>query len=128
MYLFRLELWHFTFKVRLRFTGTNMTADTGARISFNNIAVHGTSIPLSVVENATVEFSVYPNPFSDFVNVVGMETSETVSYRMYTIDGKLIKSGEILNSQIDLNTLTKGMYLLQMTTNGRTETKKIIKK
>ncbi|MFN9113693.1 MAG: putative Ig domain-containing protein, partial [Bacteroidota bacterium] len=35
------------FKIRLRFTGPNMTADLGNRVTFNNIAVDGVKIPLS---------------------------------------------------------------------------------
>jgi hypothetical protein len=35
------------FKIRFRFTGSNMTADTGARVTFNNIAVEGVKLPLS---------------------------------------------------------------------------------
>jgi uncharacterized repeat protein (TIGR02543 family) len=35
------------FKIRFRFSGTNMTADTGARVTFNNIAVEGVKLPLS---------------------------------------------------------------------------------
>ena len=34
------------FKIRLRFTGPNMTADTGKRVTFNNIALDGVKMPL----------------------------------------------------------------------------------
>jgi hypothetical protein len=59
------------FKVRLRFTGTNMTADAGNRITFNNIAVHGTALPLAVASNEGPKFTVFPNPTADVINVVG---------------------------------------------------------
>jgi hypothetical protein len=35
------------FKIRLRFTGPNMTADAGNRVTFNNIAVDGVKMALS---------------------------------------------------------------------------------
>jgi uncharacterized repeat protein (TIGR02543 family) len=35
------------FKIRFRFTGSNMTADLGARVTFNNIAVDAVKLPLS---------------------------------------------------------------------------------
>ncbi len=63
------------FKVRLRFSGTNMTVDNGNRITFNNIAVHGTKTTLSVNQKEALQFSVFPNPFSDIVNVVGVKSS-----------------------------------------------------
>jgi hypothetical protein len=116
------------FKVRLRFAGTNMTADTGARITFNNIAVFGTQQPLAVAVNDVAKFSVFPNPFSDVVNIIGVNETQTVNYQLFTIDGKLIKNGMLDHAQVNLNDLSKGMYLLQLSSEGKTETKKIIKK
>lgn len=111
------------FKVRLRFTGPNMTADEGKRVTFNNIAVHGTA-SLGVKENQVSQFVVYPNPTSDLLNIKGVENA---NYKIFSIDGKLIKSGTA-SAQLNLSDLSKGMYLLQLTANGATETKKIIKK
>ena len=116
------------FKLRLRFTGTNMTADSGARITINNIAVHGTKLTLAIVENELTRFSVFPNPFSDIVNVAGIDDTESVSYKLYTIDGKLIKNGRVESSQINLEELSKGMYMIQLISKGKLETKKIIKR
>ncbi len=116
------------FKIRLRFTGTNMTADTGARISFNNIAVHGTQLPLAVEENSAQLFSIFPNPISDLLNVVGLYQSGEVNFKLFTIDGKQIKSGVVENSQLNFADLSRGLYLIQLESEGKTETKKIIKK
>ncbi|MBC7607437.1 MAG: CotH kinase family protein [Burkholderiales bacterium] len=116
------------FKVRLRFTGTNMTANTGARISFNNIAVYGTQLPLAVVDLAASLFSVFPNPFSEVLHISGMLQKQEVTYRLFTIEGKLLKVGSLENGQVNWSDLTNGMYLLQLVSDGKNETKKIIKK
>lgn len=111
-------------KIRLRFVGSgDMTVSAGNRITFNNIAVHGTAA-LGVKENTASQFIVYPNPFNDILNINGIETA---TYKIFSIEGKLIKSG-MATSSIRLGDLSKGMYLLQLTANGATETKKIIKK
>ena len=111
-------------KIRLRFVGTgDMTVSAGNRITFNNVSVHGTAV-LGVKENNAAKFIVYPNPFNDILYVNGVETA---SYKIFSIEGKLIKSGSATSS-IQLGDLSKGMYLLQLTANGATETKKIIKK
>lgn len=115
------------FRVRLRFTGTNMTADTGARISFNNIAVHGTQLPLAVEENSKQLFAIYPNPVKDILNVVGLYQSNSVNFILFSIDGKQIKSGSIDNSQLNLSDLSRGLYLLQLESDGKVVTEKIIK-
>ncbi|SCY85628.1 putative Ig domain-containing protein [Flavobacterium caeni] len=52
------------FKVRLRFTGPNMTAAAGNRVTFNNIALDGVRLPL-----------IYPSPN---VYTVGMPIADLV--------------------------------------------------
>ena len=113
------------FKVRLRFTGPDMTADTGKRVTFNNIAVHGTAISLGLPRYNTAQFGVYPNPTTDIVNIVGTQNAE---YHIFSIDGKMVKSGITRDAKINMSELNSGLYLLQITSEGNTETKKIIKK
>ena len=115
------------FKVRLRFTGANMTADTGARISFNNIAVHGTQLSLAVEENSKQLFAIYPKPVREFLNVVGLYQTGPVNFKLFSIDGKQIKSGSIDNSLLNLSDLSRGLYLLEMESEGKIEIEKIIK-
>ena len=113
------------FKIRLRFTGTDLTLDAGNRVTFNNISVDGVQLPLIVDENNTVKFKSYPNPFSEVINIVGINNYS--EYTIYTIDGKLLKNGIVQNAQIQLSDLSKGMYLLQIASEGKKETHKIIK-
>jgi hypothetical protein len=115
------------FKVRLRFTGSNMTVDNGNRITFNNIAVHGTQLPLAVEENFSLQYTVYPNPVTDVINVVGINTTSAVTFKLFAIDGKQIKNGKVENTQINFSDLSKGLYLLQLEADGKVETKKISK-
>lgn len=115
------------FRIRIRFTGANMTVDTGARISFNNIAVYGTQLPLAVDENSKQLFAIYPNPVSDVLNVVGLYQAGNMNFKIFSIDGKQIKSGSIENSQLNLSDLSRGLYLLQIESEGKIATEKIIK-
>lgn len=115
------------FKIRLRFTGADMTLDLGNRVTFNNISMIGTALQLGNVDNNLSKFMVYPNPFSDIISVAGINGE--ASYKVFTIEGRLVKSGRTTsNAQISLNDLTSGMYLLQVSSEGKSETKKIIKR
>ncbi|MBL0014705.1 MAG: putative Ig domain-containing protein [Flavobacterium sp.] len=64
------------FKIRLRFTGPNMTADLGNRVTFNNIAVDGVKIPLS-----------YPSPniFNVGTAITNLAPSTTRVMTSYSI-------------------------------------------
>jgi len=71
------------------------------------------------------EFTVYPNPSDSIVNVTSMEKIETIE--IISLDGREIQS--VSDSKIDISTLSNGIYLLQVkTTEGKTGTKKIVKK
>ena len=112
------------FKIRLRFAGADLTVDAGNRVTFNNFAVIGTSMMLATNTFEDSKFIVYPNPFNDLLSVNGITGGD---YQIYSVEGKLVMEGTIA-PQLDLSRLLKGMYLLRLTSDGRTETKKIVKR
>ncbi|ESU26194.1 hypothetical protein FSS13T_11850 [Flavobacterium saliperosum S13] len=114
------------FKMRLRFTGPNMTADTGARVTFNNISLEGVRQTLTTDENTIPDFVVYPNPATDVVHI--NHRLKNLEYTLYGIDGKLIQKGPLESDEINLTHLTSGLYLLQLEADGKSETKKILKR
>jgi uncharacterized repeat protein (TIGR02543 family) len=113
------------FKIRLRFIGTNLTADSGNRVTFNNIAVDGVAISLASETFNQNLVNVIPNPFDGLVTIVGF--NEEITYAVYSIDGKKIDTGTAKNNQIDFSTLAKGVYLLRLNSKQNSCTKKIIK-
>lgn len=114
------------FKVRLRFTGANMTEDLGNRVTFNNFSVSGIELELGLDENKKLDFKIFPNPVSDVLNIV--HHYDNVDYKLFSIDGKLIKSATLENPEINVNELQPGIYLLQFSTDGKSEVKKFIKR
>lgn len=114
------------FKVRLRFYGEDLTLDQGNRVTFNNFSFKGVPLPLSVPETNKTMFTIYPNPTSNYLNV--MHSFDKVVYKLFSFDGKLIQSGALTNQQIQLSQVQNGIYILQLETEGKTETKKIIKR
>jgi len=113
-------------KIRIRFTGSNMTEDAGNRVTFNNISVQGVALPLAVPEIQTLDFKVFPNPTSDVINVA--HSYAEVQFKLYTIEGRIIQAGSLESSRINIENLPEGLYLLQLYAEGKTATKKIIKK
>lgn len=61
-------------------------------------------------EEITQKLNVFPNPAATVINVPkGVET-----YSIFNLSGKLLQSGEVINSQeIDVHELVSGVYLLQ---------------
>lgn len=70
-------------------------------------------------------FSLYPNPFT---GVVQIKTDLLRGvYSVFSVDGKLLRE-EVLTSEIDLSNLASGVYLIRVSGDGNSETKKLIKK
>lgn len=74
------------------------------------------------------QFSIYPNPANDVVNISGK--SNISSVQMYDLTGKLL-SNQSLNSKdakINISAFPKGIYIIKIVSEGKTNTHKIIKK
>ena len=114
------------FAIRLRFSGIDMTADNGNRVTFNNISVEGTAETLSVNASQLQTLNLYPNPFEDFVYL--SDKGKVFDYNLYAIEGKLIKSGDIKDGKLNLQDLTSGIYLLKIRNDEGKKTVKLVKK
>jgi hypothetical protein len=83
---------------------------------------------LSTTETQKSITQIYPNPAKDFIAIKN-EKTENLSYQIFDISGKLILSGKSKsNEKIDIQTLEKGNYFLQIQNgNGQKENLKLIK-
>ncbi|MEM1218000.1 MAG: T9SS type A sorting domain-containing protein [Bacteroidota bacterium] len=83
--------------------------------------------PVSTSEYAFEDsIDVYPNPFISSLQVAGVENG--TPYSMLTIDGRLLRQGQIANETIEnLEDLPSGVFLLQLETPKGTVIKKVIK-
>lgn len=68
--------------------------------------------------------SVYPNPVSDFVNINVSGLSQVL---VVDASGKEVLNFNTSSSQIDLSSLTQGIYFIQVLNNQEIKTAKIIK-
>lgn len=130
------ENWEIINK-NIHFGGTQFIApnigwsSSGMMFSSNEAAMYKWEgdIFLDKVEvNYDEDCKIYPNPVTD--NIVVSNPNENINeYRLFSTDGKLLKSG-IINSQSILNfeSLSLGMYhLMLIFDDGTKVSKKIIK-
>jgi hypothetical protein len=99
--------------VVIRFTGTS---NFGNNMFLDDIDIQST---LSVDDaNEIDSLKIYPNPASNFIQVSGLNTSQT--YEIYNLLGARITFGGLENNQmIDIKEFANGLYLLKLE-NGRT--------
>lgn len=72
------------------------------------------------------EISIYPNPATDFIYIRNMKDSG--NYRIMDMAGRIILQGMINNQKIDVSSLIKGNYILQIISKDMARSLKFIKK
>ena len=129
----------------LTLTGSSPGSDPGEvdfiSSSGNTTAIPNTSSGTMVLDNllvkasntdtllgvnpiATSSFSVYPNPAKDFVTItVGDNVLESVQFT--DINGRVVKTVNGLN-QINTSDLSAGVYMVKITSDKGTATKKLV--
>ena len=91
---------------------------------FDNISF-GSPISLSINDNVFTSYRVYPNPFINKINIIGIEGDEIISIN--DILGKEIFRGVGLE-EINLSSFEKGTYFLTLSKGSQSSTFKVIKK
>ena len=63
-----------------------------------------------------IAVTLYPNPVSSVLNVTVNKKDVPSDYKIYSISGKLVMSGRMVNNpqQIDLSNLEKGLYFIEL--------------
>ncbi len=104
---------------------SGMSTDNTTR--FNTLTKFDGIVTLSIEENEPLPFKVYPNPVKDYFTIDSNGLS-IQSIQLYNLTGSKIKT-DYLNHQMDISSLSSGMYILEIIDNDNSKTLlKIIKK
>lgn len=79
-----------------------------------------------VEETATATSKVYPNPFTDVLNIQSNQSLQKAE--LFNAAGQLVRSVDLqFANTINTGELTNGVYFLKLTGNGNTYTQRVIK-
>ncbi len=95
--------------------------------AYNNVIVD-VSLALSVNENQIEGFSFYPNPVQNELHLKAIHALETIT--IYNLMGQVVykEKGMSTNTSINMETLTSGLYMMEVSSQGKKATYKVIKK
>ena len=79
---------------------------------------------LGLGDNNQNQFSIYPNPANGYVNITS-QTSGDKNVAVFDILGKRVINTTV-SERLDISNLTSGMYLVKITQNGVSSTKKLV--
>ena len=120
--------WIGSFQLRIRIVNTDAD-NNGGNLDGGSIEVNRIQIvdpaTLSVVDNDLQNTDIYPNPASGYFNVKSLKNTNVV---IYNVVGKMVKSEEALAGEykIDISDLSTGIYLVKLTSEGKSVTKKLV--
>ena len=100
-------------------TAVNMRLDT-----FNFTSVLGTN------EFLNSKFAISPNPANDFITLSNTDNIIVKSISMTDLNGRVVKQisySDASNIQVNVADLASGMYLMNITSDQGTATKKVVK-
>lgn len=110
---------------------------TVSLIVSNNCGADTTTIDYSItsvtdIQISAIDLNVYPNPTFGIVNIATTDLAKgNYQIAVHDLTGKLVyatdrNANELINTSIDLTTLTKGMYFLSITGHDRKQVVKLM--
>ena len=85
------------------------------------------SATLGVDDNVKSQsLQVYPNPAVDVLNIT--KVSNNATYAVYNATGQVVAKGKVVNNQVQVSKLQKGVYMITVEDNGLASKVKFIKK
>ncbi|MBC8755519.1 T9SS type A sorting domain-containing protein [Kordia sp. YSTF-M3] len=80
---------------------------------------------LSTEEFGTTSFSMYPNPSNGSTVTISSASNNAKDVKVYSIIGRQVINTTITNT-LDVSGLQSGVYVVQITENGKSATKKLV--
>jgi Secretion system C-terminal sorting domain len=84
-----------------------------------------TSAVLSTQQNAISGLRVYPNPAKDFLYITS-DNNITKQVVVYDVLGKVVINTKTTNTPVNVANLNRGVYVVKITEEGKTATRKLV--
>ncbi|WP_408041500.1 M4 family metallopeptidase [Tenacibaculum amylolyticum] len=87
------------------------------------------TIGLTATNEKLSDISVYPNPVSNILNLrLKASNNNAKTFKVINVLGKVVKSGTLKSTQLNINNLNSGLYILEVTDGLKVFKQKFIKK
>ena len=101
-------------RVSMKYNGIPTACETFSygQVEDYTVVITDLAKPVITPEISGKEMSIYPNPLSG--SNLYIKNAESNDFKLFDMSGKLIKSGKLENESINVNSLPKGVYLIQV--------------
>ena len=110
------------------FAGADMQSEPFLLIGtyYGNQVMFTTSTATAISDSNASTVSIYPNPTSDVVNLSSVDGIKAIS--ITNLSGKTVWSGGASEFPLNISSYAKGIYLVNVVTEGGVKTEKVIVK
>ncbi|GGB66137.1 hypothetical protein GCM10007424_02620 [Flavobacterium suaedae] len=110
----------------------NYTAPAQAQANFGWVVIDNVEVTAtaSIDEVSASQLSVFPNPANNVVNIVNTSNNLVNAVEVVDLNGRTVKSVKfdgVSEAQINISELSSGVYMMNITTDNGSVTKKIVK-
>lgn len=82
--------------------------------------------PLSIKQNSIAGLNMYPNPVTNGVLYITSNSSQAKSIAIFDVLGKQVVKATTENNKVNISNLNSGVYIVKITEEGKTDTRKLI--
>ncbi len=108
-----------------RFYGWN-SEGSGGTFSIDDVVISGNVSVLSTKQNQISGLSVYPNPVTNGKLSITSDSNDSKAVVIYDVLGKQVLSTVVTNQVVNVSDLTSGVYIVKITEEGKTATRKLV--
>ncbi|MFV8365634.1 M4 family metallopeptidase [Flavobacterium sp. XS1P27] len=106
---------------------TNAFYAVGVGTAYSGSTARTSSAKVASTETTNEAFVLYPNPATDVLNI-SIKENKSGFYKIYNSFGFELQNGKTSGGQINVSTLTKGIYFFELNNGQETIVKTFIKK
>jgi Secretion system C-terminal sorting domain len=109
------------------FLRQDSTTETGA-VEVDNLKISTTFADLLANQKFSkiTGLNMYPNPVKDGNLFITSNSNESKTVALFDILGKQVLNAKTSNNAVNVSNLTKGAYIVKITEDGKTDTRKLI--
>ncbi|RZK68698.1 MAG: T9SS type A sorting domain-containing protein [Pedobacter sp.] len=111
----------------VRFYGWNADAE-GGTFSIDDVAFTGNIEPLigGLKDNSIAGLSMYPNPLTGNVLNITSTANADKAVAIFDVLGKQVINTKVTNGTVNVSGLNSGVYIVKITEEGKTATRKLV--
>ena len=114
-----------TTPITFRIYGFN-AEDSAGTFSIANVNFSGSTPVLNSKKNSIAGLNMYPNPVSNGNLYITSNSNQAKSVSVYDILGKQVVRTNTVNNTVNVANLKGGLYIVKITEDGKTDTRKLM--